>query len=984
MESADVRRCGPRALQWCVWLSGFGLGCFALGSLGGSVQATEPLEPAAALRSIQVAGHLEVQLVAAEPLVVDPVAISFDERGRMFVAEYRDYPLGPPPGGRPLSRIRLLEDTNNDGVMDRGTDFVDSISFAQGVLAFRGGVLVTAAPEILWFQDRDGDGKADEKQVLFRGFLPGNPQLRTAHPRWGIDNWIYVTNGLSGGKVAAANQAGPEVELGRQDFRFRFDRQKFEPVSGFGQFGNTFDDWGHRFCCSNRNPTMFGVLPYSAVIRNPFALLGPAHEDVAPAGGDAKVYPLVEGKTTAMSHAGTHTAACGVWVHRGHALGDDYTGNVFVCEPTGSLVTRSKIAASGASFRATRAEEKREFFASSDPWCRPVSVADGPDGALYIVDMYREVIEHPQYMPPGLAEKLPLRSGENRGRIYRVKAKKSARVAFSPPQTTEDFLRCLESRNGWERDLGQRLLVERTARDAVPALETLLHNHKNPRTRMHALGTLDGLNALSEELLCDALRDESAHVREQAVRYAQARVPASELLVKQLGKIIHDQDPRVRLEVLLALGAVPGPDATRWLGELVGQDNQDPWFAAALMTGVAERSAAVLSGLLQQESFRAEPTARRIELITGLAGVAGARGDLEELKIVSEWLSSKTGTGGAWPFAILNGLADGFARHRGALGRKSLAEVVARPPAGLEPLSAAVRPLWEQAKSQAADEGRPVAARVAAIRLLGHAPFAEQQDTFAGLLTPRQPSEVQLACIHALQRGGAPQAVEMLLSQWHGLGPATQAAAVDLCLSRGPSTLNLLGAMDAGRVPAAVVTLEQRERLLRSKDAQVLALSTKLFGALATNRKEILEKYLPALEAKVDPERGKLVFRKLCANCHRVQGEGHNVGPDITDVRNRTRETLLMDIMDPNRAVEPRFSTYTILLKDGRVLNGLLAGETGTTLILKRAEGKEDIISRTEIDEMQAGGKSLMPEGIERELSPQDVADVIEFLKRQR
>ncbi|MFO0945472.1 MAG: PVC-type heme-binding CxxCH protein [Planctomycetota bacterium] len=275
-----------------------------------------PLEVGDALKRFHLSPDLVIEAVASEPLVTDPVAIAFDERGRLYVVEYRDYPLGPGEGKPPLSRIKRLEDTDGDGRMDQVTLFADGLSFAQGLLPWNRGLVVTAAPEVLFLKDTDDDGKADVREVLYRGFTPGNPQLRVAHPRLGLDNWIYVTNGLSNGEVTSDSVPGASVPLQGHDFRFHPATRAFEPATGFGQFGNTFDDWGNRFFCSNRNPTMVSILPYAAMVRNPYALIGKGYEDVADFGGDAKVYPIVPTATTAFEHTGTHTAACGVTVHR--------------------------------------------------------------------------------------------------------------------------------------------------------------------------------------------------------------------------------------------------------------------------------------------------------------------------------------------------------------------------------------------------------------------------------------------------------------------------------------------------------------------------------------------------------------------------------------------------------------------------------------------------------------------------------------------
>ncbi len=393
-----------------------------------------PLAPAESLAKISVPEEFVVELVAAEPLVVDPVALAFDEKGDLFVAEYRDYPLGSSDPKKPhLSCIKKLRDIDGDGVMDEGTVFADGLPWCQGVMAWEKGVLATIERTLIYLEDSDGDGKAEFRRDELLGLGKANPQLEPAFPTLGRDGWIYLTNGLSGGKVSDARTPTHAVELGSADLRWSPFPSDVQTCNGPGQFGLSFDDWGNRFTCSNRNPIMHDVIPHPRSADFDLFSVRPLH-DVAPSGGESRVYPAIETSTTAFSHTGTHTAACGVLVYRGTGLGPDSDGWVFVCDPTGFLVAAHQLHPDGMTFRAERKireqPTKLDWLTSTDPWFRPVSLANGPDGSLYVVDMYREVIEHPAYMPPGLAEKLNLRAGDDRGRIYRVRHRGVERPLF--------------------------------------------------------------------------------------------------------------------------------------------------------------------------------------------------------------------------------------------------------------------------------------------------------------------------------------------------------------------------------------------------------------------------------------------------------------------------------------------------------------------------------------------------------------------------
>ncbi|HVJ80114.1 MAG TPA: PVC-type heme-binding CxxCH protein, partial [Planctomycetia bacterium] len=463
--------------------------------------ASDALTPEESAKRLALPPGFRAELVAAEPNIESPVAIAFDERGRMYVAEYRDYPNGPPKGGAPLSRIRLLEDADGDGVFEKSVVFAEGLSFAQGVFCMDGGVLVTAAPVVWFLKDTDGDGKADVKRAVLEGFKEGNPQLRVSHPRMGPDNRIYLSNGLSGGEVRKAGSKDPPLKLGQNDICFDPKTGAIDLVAGFGQFGNTFDDSGRRYFCSNRNPVMTAFLPRKLLDANPYAPVFQGYGDIAPHGGDAKIYPRVATTTTAVSHLGTHTAACGVHVYRGGAWGAEHRNEVFVCEPTAHLVARSRLHYRDGNLMAERDPPGDEFLTSTDPWTRPVSLADGPDGNLYLVDMYRQVIEHPQYMPKGLPEKLPLRAGADRGRIYRiVKDAKSAgnQARFKSPEDSNDLVELIASENGWRRDLGRRLAIERQAKGLAPALRGILRRG-GTEVKRNTLWTLDGLGELTAD-----------------------------------------------------------------------------------------------------------------------------------------------------------------------------------------------------------------------------------------------------------------------------------------------------------------------------------------------------------------------------------------------------------------------------------------------------------------------------------------------------
>ncbi len=381
---------------------------------------SKPLSPEASQAAIQLDGPYEAQLVAAEPLLQDPVEVTWDEKGRMFVAEMRDYPLGPEKPGDPwLSRVSMLTDADGDGRMDKAVVFADHVDHVQGLLAYDGGLIATTRTQILFLKDTDGDDKADVIKPLIKGFNPRHSQLQVSSPRWGPDGCVHFNNGLDAKEIYPAD--APDKVVGVPGSNFKWDPRtgQISPTGGKGQYGGDFDDLGRHFYCSNRNPLMFTVMPYEAMLRNPNAGITQVHEDIAPAGADTRVFPLQITHTTSDAHAGTNTACSGLGVYRGHLM-PELKNHVFVPDPSGQLITRYRIEPNGASLKATRVGERTEFFRSKDEWSRPVNFTTGPDGAIYVCDIYRRWLDHARFFPEEFVKANNMREGDDKGRIWRI------------------------------------------------------------------------------------------------------------------------------------------------------------------------------------------------------------------------------------------------------------------------------------------------------------------------------------------------------------------------------------------------------------------------------------------------------------------------------------------------------------------------------------------------------------------------------------
>jgi len=388
----------------------------------------EAKSPEASLRSLRLHPGFTAELVASEPLIEDPVAFDWGPDGKLWVVEMHDYPNGiganaEQEGGKPGGRIKFLEDTDGDGRYDRATLFLDGLIFPNGVMAWGKGALVTAAPDILYAEDTNGDGRADVRQILYKGFGEGNQQHRANGLRLGLDNWIYCANGDSGGDIVST-KTGQTTPISFRDFRIRPDEGLLDPQIGEAQFMRERDDWGNWFGSQNSDP-MFQYVLEDHYLRRNIHVSGPSPRiDVSNAPGAAPVFPASRTlpRFNDFNTANRFTSACSAIVYRDDLLGEAFAGNSFVCEPVHNLVHREVMHRDGVTFHSRRAadEQQSEFLASSDNWFRPVMVRTGPDGALWIADMYRAVIEHPEYIPKEWQKKLNLRAGDNMGRIYRI------------------------------------------------------------------------------------------------------------------------------------------------------------------------------------------------------------------------------------------------------------------------------------------------------------------------------------------------------------------------------------------------------------------------------------------------------------------------------------------------------------------------------------------------------------------------------------
>lgn len=948
--------------------------------------SSPPLSPAESLAKLHLREGFTAELVAAEPLIESPVAIDWDERGRLWVVEMVDYPLGMDGKGKPGGRVRVLEDTDGDGRFDKSTLFAEGIAFPTGILTWRDGVLVTAAPEIVFLKDTDGDGKADVRRVLFSGFLEGNQQLRVNGLRWGLDNWVYCASGAHHGGYGSTTKIkshlnGQEYAIGSRDFRFRPDTGELEAQSGPSQFGRNPDDWGNWFGVQNSWPLWHYVLQDHYIRRDPHVPApDPVQQVVTPK--NPRVFPASkrEKRFHSFEEAGHFTSACAAMIYRDELLfGAGGIRHAFTCEPFHNLVQHNIVIDDGVSFTSRRAAEEtaQDFFASEDRWCRPVMTRTGPDGALWVVDMYRYMIEHPEWLPPeGKADLLPhYRLGEERGRIYRVFANDHPprKPVLLAALTLPELVNALDSPNGWQRDKAQMMLLWKNDPKAVPPLIKLATESANPLARLQALCTLDGLGALTSELVTHALADPQSGVRINALRLAETRVTPA--VVTAAVKLVEDPDLKVRLQLACTLGAWNDPQAGAALGRLAVANFDKKFITAAVMSSALPHSLALVDSAV---AAGGPALASLSEPLLNLSLATGQRDSLARLL-------TPTLTPGKDRFTA--GQMEVFSQFLDTLARKgSSADVLART-ADRDDLTRLLQTsgsLFAAAGQMVGDAAVPPSQRVTAAGLLARDERYRNEalPSLTAMLSPQTPGAVQRAAIKALGVSGDARVPDLIAQAWPSLGPETRLIALDELLSREPWAFELARLTKGGQIDPSALDAARRGRLLRHSSSRVKDLATKALNAGgASSRAKVVEEFRPALALSGDATRGMAAFAKLCASCHKLGDVGSDIGPDLQSVANHPPEKLLISILDPNASIEPGYTAYSAQLSGGGEVYGIIAAETGNSLVIKLPDGTKRTLSRSDITALHSSNLSLMPEGLEAGMSRQELADLIQFLQ---
>ncbi len=944
-----------------------------------------PKSPAQSLASLRLPAGFRAELMAAEPLVQDPIALDWSADGRLWVLEMRDYPLGIDGSGKPGGVLKVLTDSDADGRFDQATEFIKDIAFPSGLMPWRRGVLISAAPDILYAEDTDGDGRADKREVLFRGFVEGNQQHRVNGFALGLDGWIYGANGDSGGEIRLMGRLdGVPVKLGApisirgRDFRFRPDTGDFESIEGQTQYGRWRDDQGRWFGNANYTWLWTYQLPSYYIARNPQLMVRDLRTMLASYEGGQRVYPIsrplqrpkVVGDDNHVTSANSPTP------YRDDLFGLAFEQSVFVSEPTENLVHREVLIDSGFTLTSRRAptETTNEFLASTDNWFRPIQTRTGPDGALWIADMYRLSIEHPEWIPKDLQARLNLRAGEDRGRIYRILPTDAPARPVLPLDRMDTFqlVAAMESPNGWHRDTAMRLLWERRPPEASEPLAAHVHRSMRWQTRLQALATLHGLGAATPGLVTEALSDQHPAVRVHALQVAESWLkPTSKAHVSLESSILaleSDPTPSVALQLAFTLGELADPRSGSTLIRLAQRHPGDVVLRTAVLSSAVPHLSAMMGTLTQPTNA------------TGLAEL------LEPLLVLAAHRQHRSALslGMTAAFQTPSRVPQTIQLRIGA----SLLEVLDRRRGEPDPENTAIRdqlePLIASAQKLAVETSHSESARMAALRLYGRGRHTTPADwdQLAQLLSAQHPLTIQQAALAAFRRDPSSrrETAEAVLRQWPALSPSIRGVATELLLAKPDWTRALLQAMDEKRLVAADLGPATRQSLLNHPDAALRSAAAKTFEAVVSDRQAVVHTYRALETLPGDPEKGRRSFQTLCASCHRLRGEGFPLGPDLAAIGDTSIPSLLISILDPNRSVPEPFTAYRVITRSGAEFTGVIAAESPNNLTLHLPGGGEETLLRTEVVSLAASRQSLMPEGFETSLDPGAMADLLAFI----
>ncbi|MCU0708245.1 MAG: ThuA domain-containing protein, partial [Pirellula sp.] len=947
-----------------------------------------------------------------------PVAMTWDERGRLWICETVDYPNEL---GTQRDRIRICEDTDGDHVADKFTVFAEGLSIPTAIVIVRGGAVVQDGRETVYLKDTNGDDKADTRTVLLTGWAMGDTHGGVSNFRYGLDNWIWAMQGYN---YSSPKIDGKETQSFAQGF-WRFKLSQTDPPrvtdlefirsSDNNTWGLGISEEGLIFgSTANRNPSMFVTIPNRYYER----VRGWA-PDTLHSIADTHLFKPITDKVRQVDQFGGYTAGCGHALYTARTFPKQWWNRTaFVCGPTGHLVGTFILKREGANYSSSN---PFNLLASDDEWSAPIMAEIGPDGAVWVIDWYNYIVQHnptPHGFTTGkgAAYESDLRD-KKRGRIYRVVPTTGEKdivheFASLAKASNLDLVKALRHPSFPWRLQAQRLLIERGATDVLEPLVALLDDSSVDEAginagAIHALHTLQGLgvvnlqgnqaNRVAEEFR-KALKHPSPGVRRNAIAILPQDEAGLKLLLENKA-LFKDSDAQVRLQALLTLADSPSSDeAGALVAELASQES-DPVLIEALTSAAAMHSVPFLKQVLSGESVKSSDAT--VTITQRVAEHVGrGRPDADSLKSV---LSALNKAPANVTEAFLDGLIRGLPAGFSVTGSESLDQAfVSAFQHADEASKVKLIRLASQCNSEALQSyAEEIVSTLIAILENAEAEGKDRADAARNLIAfrakddaavstvidqinPQMPPALATQFYEAVRRSGSDRAGELILESLPTLTPQIKNAAISAILSKPEWTKSMLDAVEAKQFDLSDLSLDQKQSLRSFPDAAMKEQAEKLLamggGLPDENREKVLQSLMHVTKATGDVEAGIVVYKRVCAQCHKHGDMGKAIGPELTGMAVHPKEELLTHIIDPSRNVEGNFRLYNLMTVDGQVVNGMLAGETRTTVTIIDSQAKEISVSRDEIEQLVATRKSVMPEGFESQMTEKELTDLLEFL----
>ncbi len=915
------------------------------------VEHASAAQPLHLLESFQLAPGFHIELVASEPMVSAPAAMAFDENGRLFVAEMRDYP--DRRQAKPhLGRIRVLESPDEHGVFQSSTIFAEDLPWPSAIACYGGGVFVATTPDVLFLRTSTEANAPDLRRVVFSGFggtNAPNPEALLNNFNWGLDNRIYGGTAGLGGTITVSNWPGAPVELGSNDFSFDPRSLALIAEAGPAQSGVSFDNAGRKFSSSFDRPLSLAMYEPRYFERDPFYPRPPELLDAASPGTPIVRYVAGAPGTNSLL-PGRLVRATACVIYRGNAFPTNYSENAFVADADSHIVHRFVLRENGLAVSAETPprEMHTEFLVCKETSFNPVQIINGPDGALYIADMQQ---------------------GGDRGRIYRIVPEKFNRP--KPPQlgkaSTYELVGALANSNGWTRDTAARLLFERRDSAGVALLSDMLRRSRLPLARLHALHALAGGGALKESQVLDAMRDSDPRVRERAVLLAERFITnglPSEGLWSQLRALAADPAIRVRQQLAFTAGNARRPDRPLVLAQVLNRDPANVWIKNAIFSSLGEGAGNLF--LMLAGDPRARNTPGGLAFLRELAILIGTKGRLDEAGQVVNFMA-RAQLEPLQAFALLTWFGEGLHRTHSSL-------------ALVDP-QGTLQGYYAQALNISTDGTVAEAVRIQAVRLLAVCPytFTDTGDWLLLLVNPLPLPALRLAAIDTLCGYNDPRVLPALLERWASFPPAMRSRALNGLLMRSERIGPVMDAITQGRIPLADLDSVQLNFLRTSHNGSIRERAERLFGPVPKQRPPVVEQFKPALRLKGAADHGRQLFNVRCAACH-GSGPGQWLGPDLEAARGRTKEWLLSAILQPSAQIEAGYATKVLQTREDENFIGITTDENPVSVTLRQRDGLPATWPRLNVLSTQTQSWSLMPDGLEQGLTTQDMADLLEFL----